>query len=442
MNELPNSPETEQLVLAAVFLDDTNFAELGELSPKVFYTDRYRKVYTAMRNVAMRNEPVNPVTVGTEFKKLYPSTELTITEMTNWTHGLPMFTGLGVYISTLKDKALKREIIGKCHALAESARTEDELGQELAGRGVTEFQDAYSEALDHQKPTVHVAEALDSNYERWEKMQSGAIVSIETGIANVDRQLTGGGLEKGMFHVIGARPGKGKTSLGLDIAAHNIFQGNVVAFFTMELSRDVLMDRFLAPLAGVPRYMISSKFMSDDIRQRLTAVGESLKPLSFYINHKARTLEQMRLALKDIARKTGGRIDLVITDFLTKMRGNGRSKYEAVSENANGLAEFAVEFNCASIALAQLSRAVTKRNALEGEEEGKVETTDFRDSGEIEELARTILALWGSDESYPARPVNISCIKQGEGALFDEKVIFNTDYMTFGSRYDVTRPKE
>jgi replicative DNA helicase len=431
---LPNSPDTERLVLGAVFLDERVFGEVAVLDPSAFYSHNYRQGFIAMQNVAARNEPINPITVFNEAKLIFPSTTLQISEITMWSHGLPFLSTMDVYVATLKDKALKRDVIRKCGELANLAANESQLGVELAGQAVTVFQDAYSESLDKQKPTVQLAKGFESNIERWDKMLKKQIVTIETGLPEVDAQLTGGGLEKGMFHVIGARPGKGKTSLGLDIAGHNILQGKVVVFFTLELSRDVLLDRFISPFAGIDRYKITSKWMNEMDYKTLVATSEAMNALPFHINHKARTVKDMRLALKEVARETGGQIDLVVVDFLTKMHSDKKSKYEAVSDNANGLAEFAGEFNCASVALAQLNRGVTKRAVTDLSEEGRVETSDFRDSGEIEELARTILALWGSDDSSPYRNVNISCIKQGEGQTFDEKLIFNTNFMTFGVR--------
>lgn len=437
VEKIPHAPDTERMVLGATLVDDRLFAELA-VEPNVFYDSKLREVFIAMRNVANRNEPINPFTVHNELDLLFPEKH-SISEITSMSHGLPLMTGLGVYVSILKDKALKRDVIRKCGELARTASDEDSLGVEIAGNAVTAFQEAYTENLNGSKPTVQLAEGLEGNYERWDKMLKKEIVTIETGVPGIDAQLTGGGLEKGMFHVIGARPGKGKTSLGLDIAAHNILQGKVVVFFTMELSRDVLMDRLISPIAGIPRYKITSKWMDKHDKDKLVAVSEAIKNLPLYVNHKARTVQDMRLALRQVARETGGRIDLVITDFLTKMRSNKGSKYEAVSENANGLAEFATEFDCASVALAQLSRAVTKRNSTDPTEEGRVEQSDFRDSGEIEELARTILAIWGNDDSTPFRQQTISCIKQGEGTLFDETVLFNTEYMTFGARKDITK---
>lgn len=113
----------------------------------------------------------------------------------------------------------------------------------------------------------------------------------------------------------------------------------------------------------------------------------------------------------------------------------------SVSANANGLAEFATDFGCAVVCLAQLNREVTKRNSSEP---GRVELTDFRDSGEIEELGRTILALWGDEDlsGQRHRPVRCTCLKQGEGQIFDESLIFDTHFMTFGVRQSLIAPSQ
>jgi replicative DNA helicase len=167
--------------------------------------------------------------------------------------------------------------------------------------------------------------------------------------------------------------------------------------------------------------------------KKLVAVGEFIKTLPLRINHKARTANDMRLALKSVAKDLGGEIDVIMVDFLTKMASSRGSKYESVSYNANCLAEFAVEFNSAVICFSQFSREITKRDGGES----KVKLSDFRDSGEIEELGRTVFGLWGSDETNGLRDVQLACLKQGEGMTFDANLVFNTDLMTFGPRTPV-----
>lgn len=431
---MPNSVDTERVLLAQVFLDNDLFSQVAVLEPSDFYNGNFRDAYVAMRNLAARSVPIDPVTLFNEMKQVRPTMNLTMAEITNWTWGVPVMQDVGIYISLLQDKSLKRNIIRMCDSIARKARDEEDLASAITADAVSSFQNAYNEAVHDRKPTITLAEGLEGNYERWEKMLRGEIVTVETGISEIDAQLTGGGFEKGMFHVIGARPAKGKTTLGLDIAAHNVLTGSVVVFFTMELSKDVLMDRFIAPLAGIPRYRITSKWITQTDKNNLVKMGEAIKHLPLFLNAQARSVEDIRLALKDVARQTGGKIDVVIVDFLTKMKLGKASKYESVSENANGLAGLAIEFGCATIVLAQLSRGVEKRTTLDDADKGRIELTDFRDSGEIEELGRTILGLWGSDTGSPLRKVNISCLKQGEGGLFDMEAVLNTDLMTFGVR--------
>lgn len=441
---LPNSPDTERALLGAPFIDESVFVQIAALEPSLFYTPSHREAFIAMRNLADRNEPISPITVFEEMKLIAPATTATVATVANWVHsGGNLIRNLDAHISTLKDKALKRDLIRSCNALAEEVSNEADLGSNLAGRAVSIFQDSYLGSLNGNKPTVTLEEGLEHNYERWSKMLRNEIVTIETGIEDIDSQLTGGGLEKGMAHVIGARPGKGKTTLGLDIAAHNLlYQNSVVVFFTMELSKDVLLDRLIAPLAGVPRWQITSKWMDENTRATLIKVGEAIKKLPLFVNAKARTVKDMRLVLREIAQITGGKIDLVITDFLTKMHYAGNNQYQGVTANANGLADFAAEFGCASIILSQLSRETEKRSASDPARQGEIKLTDFRDSGAIEELGRTIIGLWGNDESAPYRVVKMTCLKQGEGGLFEVDATFDTNFMTFGVRRNLLKQTE
>jgi replicative DNA helicase len=182
--------------------------------------------------------------------------------------------------------------------------------------------------------------------------------------------------------------------------------------------------------------------MDEHDNATLVKVAEAIKKLPLFINDKARTIQDMRAALKEIANRTGGKIDLVIVDFLTRMRLGRGNMYQSVTENAGGIADFAAEFGCASIALAQLGRENEKRITVDASRQGEVRLTDFRDSGAIEELGRTMLGLWGSDDSKPFRKVKISCVKQGEGSLFEVDGVFDTDYMTFGVRKNLLKQSD
>lgn len=215
------------------------------------------------------------------------------------------------------------------------------------------------------------------------------------------------------------------SSLGLDILAHNALNGKVSVFFTLELSEKVLIDRLLSPLAGVERYKITSQYINEYDKRRLVAVAENLKDIPLYVNAKARTVADMRIALRDVQRKAG-KIDLVIVDFIQRMtRGKG-SAYEGVTNNTIELADLASEYECAVLALSQFSRESTKKD--------RPGLVDFRDSGAIEELGRTIFALWADESNKVVRPVNFACLKQGEGKTFDLPLAFNVDFMTFGPR--------
>jgi replicative DNA helicase len=436
-NPLPSSEHAERVVLGVQFLDEKLFTQIAGLSPDIFYSPNRRVAFQAMRNLFAENKSIHPITVYEEIKAIDRNTQLTPSIITSWTHGLPPFSNLDSFIGILKEKEAKRRLIRECNSIAINTIQGDATSAEVISDAVNRLQDIYNVALDKQKPTVSLSEALPQNYERWEKMLRGEIVTVETGLPMIDARLTGGGVEKGMFHVLGARPATGKTSLALDIAVHNAMQGRTVVFFTLELSRNVLLDRLISPLAGIERWRITSKWIDEHTHRRLLGVSEFIKNLPIFINSKARSAKDMRFALKEVSRVTGGEIDLIIVDFLTKMQTGGRNKYESVSENANALALFASEFNAAVICLAQLSREITKRqNDADGE---KPRLSDFRDSGEIEELGRTVFGLWGADDAAGLRQVNISCLKQGEGQTFDEKLIFNTDFMTFGVRKNLIR---
>ena len=248
-----------------------------------------------------------------------------------------------------------------------------------------------------------------------------------TGIDEIDSKLTGGGFEKGMMNVIMAEPGCGKTSLALDITGNAASAGKVVVFFTLELSREVLIDRLVSPYAKLERYKISPTWLNSADFSKLVAVSEAFKSANLFIDDSSFTLAEMRNSCRTIARETGGVIDLIVLDFLQNMNGDGKTLYEKTSMNSRGFAQICKEFNAAGVALSQISNDAQKR-------EGDPKLSDARDSGAIGEVGRTIIALYDADEAKPYRNVRYKCLKQGEGAQFKGDLIFDTELMTFGGR--------
>lgn len=429
--KFPNSLETEQHLLGAIILDAALISEAAVLDDGAFYNTRTRRAFQAIKQLIDLGEQLTPLSIA---ESVGNTQELSVTEITSWTHGIPFQMSIEPLIARLRDKQLKRRLIKQADDVIREAQDESDTAANLAGKAAESFQSTLSGAdVTGGRPTLRIDAVLEESYERWERMSSGKIVTVGTGIDSIDTSLTGGGFEKGMFHVIGARPAKGKTSFALDMAWHNIIHGNVTVFFTMELSREVLNDRFVAPLAGVRRWMIAPGWMNSDVQKRLHTVGAKIQHLPLYINAKARTLSDMRIELNSIARQTGGKIDVIIVDFLTKMGGHGET-YERVSRNANGLAQFASDYGAAVICLSQLSRKNVEKAG------GEIDLSHFRGSGEIEELGRTVLGLYGEDDSKHERDVKCACLKQGEGRTFESLLTFNTDYMTFGTRSCLIAP--
>src|SRR5574343_570451 len=208
IDNLPHSKDTEEHLLGIVFQDDSTFSEIAHLEPKDFYNPVTRSAYEAMHELVSEGQPINPVTVMN--KMSFP---VAVSEIVRWFSGLPVLMQAEPLIAILRDKRAKRDIIHKAHKLLRKASDDIASGDEIINEAIDSFQEVKGN-VSH-KPTVSLFETTPTSIERWDKMLSKEIVTIQTGIPDVDRELTGGGLEKGMFHVLGARPGSGKA-LALD----------------------------------------------------------------------------------------------------------------------------------------------------------------------------------------------------------------------------------
>lgn len=445
--ELPGSPETERTVFGCVFLDNAVFAEIRNKPLEIFQTKQAQELFLAMKQLDLRGEKIDPLTVRTEAQKsnLQLASDAGIPFLTNMTYGLPHFSGIGAYVKILEDYAARRKVIQKARQLAERMYQLEDPTASLATFS-TELEELQQHGELGRQPLVRFGDAIPAQVEEWNQMLTGTVTAIQTGLPEIDLQLTGGGYTKGMFHVIAGFPAMGKSSFAIDIAGNAVLQGKSVVYFTLELSREVFINRFLSPFADIPRGRIAPSWIKQGDVDRLTETAEALKDSLFFIDDQSTTVYEMEESLKQVAKITGSEIDVVIIDYIQRMSTTGDSEHHAIKRAVDRLAKLAKTYNSAVLALSQFSRR-------RPEDRFQRPVLDWlKESGSIGEAARTATCLWQNESQwcdYEAlkearrqgdtsilliKQVNISVIKQGEGAEFDTDGFFNTRTMTFGIR--------
>jgi replicative DNA helicase len=235
-------------------------------------------------------------------------------------------------------------------------------------------------------------------------------------------------MQKSNLLILAARPGVGKTSLALNIAQDvAVRQKRPVGFFSLEMSREELVDRLLVGQADIDAWKLKTGKLSDDDFTKLSdAMGELAEAPLFIDDTPALSILEMRTKARRLQVEEG--IDLLIVDYLQLARSrNLENRVQEVSEISQGLKNLARELKIPVFALSQLSRAVETRGGK------KPQLSDLRDSGSIEQDADVVMFLWREDEE-DAENMMLDIAKHRNGPLRSVPLRFRGDRIKFFGR--------
>ena len=395
----PANIEAEAALLGALMLDNRIAEDVQlKLRPEHFFEPLHGRIYEVILKLLDRNMLATPVTLRPMFEGDAGMREL------GGPAYLAQLTGSGAaligardFANQIYDLALLRVLVGVGREMVDTAldTSEDVDPQQQIARATTAL-DQISERGDplHQPSG---AQCLDELIEGFDKPVTGTLCRS---IPALDRLL--GPLAPKQLVIGAARPGMGKTALGISYSLGAAAQGHGVLFVSLEMSSGELAQRMAADLcfgrdAGIPFQAIRDQRLSDRQRQDICRARERLADMPFQVVD-AGSLSIGRLATivrrykRRFAAK-GRSLDLVIVDYLQLIGSDnkGRSPYETVSEVSRGLKAIAKDQSVAMFALAQLSREVEKRP------DKRPQLSDLRDSGQIEQDADKVLFLFRAE---------------------------------------------
>ena len=240
-----------------------------------------------------------------------------------------------------------------------------------------------------------VVELLDRVQEMAENPND--VTGVPTGFYDFDRMTSG--MQAGDLIVLAARPSMGKTSLAINIAEHvALNEGLPVAVFSMEMGASQLAVRIVGSIGRIDQMHLRTGKLTDSEWPRLTEAIERLRNISLHIDETpGLTVSELRANARRLARQCGGKLGLIVVDYLQLMSVSSSMSDEnratAVGEISRGLKMLAKELRCPVIALSQLSRGVESRA------DKRPMMSDLRESGAIEQDADVILFIY-RDEVY------------------------------------------
>lgn len=387
----PQNLDAEMSLLGAVLIDEEALADVSDkLRSTDFYDKRHALIFDAMMRLYEHHRPVDLLTLSDELTKK-DELELVggsayLSELTNY---VPTAAHSATYAEMITQKAMRRRLIKASSDIAEMGFNEDKEIAELLEKAEAELFSVSGSSA--KQDLVSLEQILTESFDRLEELHrdGGKLRGLSTGWRDLDN-LTAG-LQKSDLIVLAARPAMGKTTLVTNLA-YNVAskEKKAVLFFSLEMSKEQLVDRMLADASSVNAWNIRTGNLSDDDFEKLsTAMGEMAEAPIYIDDTPGITVLEMRTKARREAHNHP--LGLIIVDYLQLMQGAGRSdgnRVQEVSEISRGLKLIARELDVPVIALSQLSRSVESRSPQ------IPQLSDLRESGSIEQDADIVAFIY------------------------------------------------
>lgn len=406
------SIRAEQAVLGGLLADNDALDRIPHLSAEHFYREDHRAIFAELRLQVAAGLRADPMTL---FEKLAGKVDDCLKYLATLRSSAVSAANITRHAEIVADRATKRALAALCidmQALAVSGQPAAACVDQVAAR---------LEELAQQKTTHeprHISDLMGQYADTLQRRMEGMAKPISTGHRDLD-DILDGGLERGTLTVLAARPGMGKTAMGLGLA-RNVARDGVSLFLSMEMSAEQVSDRNAAAIGQVPLKWLrkpGDKPHGDDARywDLMTAAFVKAAQMRMYIDEQAgMNMIELRAKARKVKRKSG--LDLLVVDQLSFITGGKAEKsYEAVGEHTRGLVALAKELDCAVVLLCQLNRECEKRN------DKRPMAADLAMSGSIEQDAANILFLY-RDDVYHAEKSNdpgiceVISVKQRQGS--------------------------
>ncbi len=399
LRRTPWSPEAEQAVLGAMLLDqDAGLKAVQVLTDTSFYREAHRRIFRAMAQVLDRGDVLDPLLLRDELDRRGDLDAAGGVEyLSELLDSVPTAANVEFHARIVRDKALLRRLIEVGTQLVQAAYE----GRQEVGTLLDEAEQKVFEVSNERgtQEVVRIKELMWQAMERIEARDRGdeSARGVASGFKDLDDKTNG--FQRSDLIIVAARPSMGKTSFCLNVAANAALEGKIpVAVFSLEMSRDQLVERLLAAEAFVDLHRLRSGGLRPDDYPKLSRAAGLLGTAPIWIDDTpALTLLEMRSKARRL--KAEHDIRLIVVDYLQLIRGTGRpeSRQEEISYISRSLKALARELQTPVVALSQLSRAPEQRGG-----DRRPVLSDLRDSGAIEQDADLVIFIY-RPEMYAAQ---------------------------------------
>ena len=400
----PHSMEAEQSVIGGLLLENSAWDRIADVvTGEDFYRHEHRVIFRSISKLVNESRPADVITVQEELER---NDELEATGGFNYlvtlAQNTPSAANIRRYAEIVRERSVMRRLAEVGTEIARSAYNPQgrDAGQLLDEAENKVFQIAESTAKSKQgfleMPTLlkQVVERIDMLYAR---DNPDDVTGVPTGFIDLDKKTSG--LQPGDLIIVAGRPSMGKTAFSINIAEYVAIEAKLpVAVFSMEMGGSQLVMRMLGSVGRLDQHVLKTGRLEDEHWGRLNEAVVKLSDAPMFIDETAGlTALELRARARRLARQFGGKLGLIVIDYLQLMSGSGRSDNRAgeLGEISRSLKALAKELQVPVVALSQLSRSVEQRT------DKRPMMSDLRESGAIEQDADLIMFMY-RDEYYNA----------------------------------------
>lgn len=432
----PQNTDAEASLLGAILIDTDALVKVADrVGADDFYEERHRHIYEAIVQLYDKRSPIDVLTLDNQLKVNGTIDAVGgasyITELTNF---VPTASHVEQYAEIVAQKALRRRLIKAAQDIATLGFNETNDLQELIEGAETRL---FEVSQRHVKQDITSLETiLGESFDRLDDLHKdkGKIRGVPTGFKDLDNILAG--LQKSDLFILAARPSMGKTALALNLAHNVAVQAQQpVLVFSLEMSKEQLVDRMLAMESGVDAWALRTGNLTDaDFEKIGQAMGTLSEAPIFIDDTPGITVSELRTKARREAHKQP--LGLIIVDYLQLMSGGSRfsgdgNRVQEISEISRGLKSVARELNVPLIALSQLSRSVESRSPQ------IPQLADLRESGSIEQDADVVAFIYREEyynpESDRRNITDIFIKKHRNGPTGNVELYFDREKQKFRS---------
>lgn len=429
----PQNIDAEKSLLGAILIDEEVLIDVAEIvKPVDFYDKRHASIYAGIIRLFEKHSPVDLLTLTDELKKKGDldavGGSVYLSELTNY---VPTAAHAKSYAEIVSQAAVRRRLIKASADISTLAFNEELTVPQLLGQSEAELFSVSDSSLSNDLTSLE--DILDHSFERLDELfrNKGQLRGIRTGYRDLDNITAG--LQRSNLIILAARPAMGKTTLVTNLA-YNIatIEKKPVLFFSLEMSKEQLVDRMLADAAGVDSWNIQTGNLSEEDFAKLSdAMGEMAEAPIYIDDTPGITALELRTKARRIAHE--GELGLIVIDYLQLLEPTTKTgnRVQEVSEISRSLKLIARELNVPVIALSQLSRQVENRD------DKRPQLADLRESGSIEQDADIVMFIFReayyNPETERQNITDLILAKHRHGATGTVELYFHPERLRFMS---------